>query len=144
MTNRFTFFGIRLLADRFIPSRSVTSPSIKIVGDPAALFAARPLASTSGLLFQQGSMDAFLYLALSRAVARQPILMASQIDDDFTWVRLGVLIWTWANQAYGKVAGVAALFAYSFCPTMLAYSHYVTTDFGAGRFFHPSFIPPSA
>src|SRR6266700_2020418 len=44
---------------------------------------------------------------------------------------LGVLVWAWANQAYGKVAATAALVAYSVCPTVLAYSHYVTTDFGA-------------
>ncbi len=44
---------------------------------------------------------------------------------------LGFLIWLWALQLWGEPAAWAALVAYAFNPAMLAFSHLVTTDFGA-------------
>jgi 4-amino-4-deoxy-L-arabinose transferase-like glycosyltransferase len=57
-------------------------------------------------------------------------LLPSRMMVILLGVGLGALIWVWSNQAYGKVAAIASLVAYSFCPVLLAYSHYVTTDFG--------------
>lgn len=47
---------------------------------------------------------------------------------------LGIYIYKWANELYGKNAGLLALFLYSFSPDMLAHSGFVSNDFGLAVF----------
>ncbi|PIV10318.1 MAG: hypothetical protein COS49_01140 [Candidatus Portnoybacteria bacterium CG03_land_8_20_14_0_80_41_10] len=48
---------------------------------------------------------------------------------------LGIYIFKWAKEIYGHRAGLLALLLYSFSPTFLAHSRYVTTDVGAAAAF---------
>ena len=41
---------------------------------------------------------------------------------------LGWLVWSWARALFGLRGGALALFLYTFCPTVLAHTHLVTTD----------------
>ena len=43
-------------------------------------------------------------------------------------VALGLLVFAWANALYGAEAALAALFLFSFSPSMLAHGHLVTLD----------------
>lgn len=43
-------------------------------------------------------------------------------------VLLGVVVWRWARELFGEIAGVAALALFAFCPTVIAHGHLVTMD----------------
>jgi len=45
-------------------------------------------------------------------------------------IGLGYLVWRWSKEVFGEVGAAASLTAYCFLPPILAFSHYVTTDFG--------------
>ncbi len=47
---------------------------------------------------------------------------------------LGFWVWSWAKESIGIQGANASLMAFAFCPPLLAYSHYVTTDFGVTVF----------
>jgi len=50
-------------------------------------------------------------------------------------ILLGYYVYRWTRELYGNKAGLLALFFYSFSPTFIAHSHYVTTDVGAAAAF---------
>jgi hypothetical protein len=52
---------------------------------------------------------------------------------------LGFFIFRWAQQLYGNGAGLLALGLYTFCPNVIAHSHFVTTDMGATTFLTITF-----
>lgn len=60
-------------------------------------------------------------------LARLPVMLAG--------VLLGLIIFLWAKQWYGYMAGIIALSLYVIEPNMLAHSHYVTTDIFFALFF---------
>jgi 4-amino-4-deoxy-L-arabinose transferase-like glycosyltransferase len=43
---------------------------------------------------------------------------------------LGLLVWHWARRLYGEGGGLAALYAYALCPSIIAHAHLATTDIG--------------
>lgn len=55
-------------------------------------------------------------------------------------ILLGVLIFQWTKTRYGNSAALIALTLYSFSPTILAHSQFVTTDIGAALAFFASLI----
>lgn len=44
---------------------------------------------------------------------------------------LGIYVFKWARELYGSLAGLLALFLYSFSPTFLAHGRFITTDVAA-------------
>jgi hypothetical protein len=57
---------------------------------------------------------------------RVPIVMLS--------ILLGVYVWRWARELYGRGAGLCALAFYCFSPNILAHSRLVTIDLGSSCF----------
>lgn len=55
--------------------------------------------------------------------SRFPIMLLALL---FGW-----MLFKWASQLYGNKVGLLTLFFYSFSPTIIAHSRYVTTDLGA-------------
>ncbi len=48
---------------------------------------------------------------------------------------LGLVLFLWARQMFGVVAGLATLALFAFDPTILSHGHYINTDVGAALFF---------
>ena len=59
------------------------------------------------------------------------ILFASRLPIMLLAVIFGWLFFVWVKKYYGFRVGLLTLFFYSFSPTVLAHSRYVTTDIGA-------------
>jgi hypothetical protein len=62
--------------------------------------------------------------------ARLPMVLLSAV--------LAVLVFSWAKQLHGALAGLLALVLYTFDPNIIAHSSVVTTDFGATFFIFVS------
>lgn len=63
------------------------------------------------------------------------ILFWSRLPMLLLTVLLGLLIYIWGSEAFGKKAGLFALFLYTFSPEILAHGHFVTTDVAAALGF---------
>lgn len=63
--------------------------------------------------------------------ARLPITLIAML--------LGVVLFLWARELGGALAGVLAVALYAFDPNMIAHSHYVTTDIGSATFIFIAF-----
>ena len=47
---------------------------------------------------------------------------------------MGVLVYLWARELYGRKAGLVALTFFAFCPTLIGHAHVVTIDAGGATF----------
>lgn len=63
------------------------------------------------------------------------IMFWSRLGPTIITLLLGVLIFIWARQLYGSIAGLFALTLFVFSPTFLAHGPLVTTDVGAAFAF---------
>jgi hypothetical protein len=61
-------------------------------------------------------------------VPAQTIIFWGRLPMVLLGILLGLLVYTWAREVYGHVAGLAALVLFAFCPNMLANSALVTMD----------------
>lgn len=76
----------------------------------------------NSFLYQSGNPAEQIFLA-----GRLPIILILLI--------LGIYIFLWARQLFGNKAALIALFLFSFSPTFIAHSRYVTTDAAAAAGF---------
>jgi len=71
--------------------------------------------------------------------------LSTNKDDDrlFLWGRLPILllalllgyfVYRWADELYGRNAGLMALLLYTFCPTIIAHSGFISYDIGLSCF----------
>jgi len=67
------------------------------------------------------------------------ILFWSRLPMIALLVLLGIYVWKWAKELLGQKWALAVLFLYSFSPTIIAHSHYVTTDLAATCFIFIAF-----
>ncbi len=58
----------------------------------------------------------------------QDIFVSARFMVTLMAAALGLLLWVWATQLYGRAAGLVALFLFSLSPSMLAHGHLVTLD----------------
>jgi len=63
------------------------------------------------------------------------IIIWSRLPMILIMILLGFYVFRWTREIYGDMAGLLALFLYSFSPTFLAHGRYVTTDVGAAAAF---------
>ena len=63
------------------------------------------------------------------------IIFAGRIPMILLLVFLGFFIFKWAKELFGNKASLLALFFFSFSPTFIAHSRYVTTDLAASFAF---------
>lgn len=61
-----------------------------------------------------------------------PALRAARVSTIVLGVLLGLILYVWARALWGSRGAVISLFLYSLSPTLLAHTHLVTTDLGAG------------
>ncbi len=64
----------------------------------------------------------------SGTLSRQRVLFLARLPSLLLGVLLGWLVWSWARALFGLRGGALALGLYTFCPTVLAHDHLVTTD----------------
>jgi len=67
------------------------------------------------------------------------ILFWSRLPMIAMLILLGVYVWKWAKELLGPKWALAVIFLYSFSPTIIAHSHYVTTDLAATCFIFIAF-----
>lgn len=67
------------------------------------------------------------------------ILFWSRLPIIALLILLGIYIWKWAKELLGAKWALAVLFLYAFSPTIIAHSHYVTTDLAATCFIFIAF-----
>lgn len=74
--------------------------------------------------------------------------LGNNADQILFWSRLpviallilaGFFFWRWARELLGEKWACVALFIFAFSPTLIAHSHYVTTDLGATTFIFIAF-----
>ncbi len=70
----------------------------------------------------------FLYLSNNNP---DRIILWSRIPLLFIMILLGIFVFRWTKELFGKKAGLLALILYAFSPNILAHGRYVTTDVGA-------------
>ncbi len=61
-------------------------------------------------------------------VGRRQVERLGRISTIGISILLGLLIYTWSKEWYGKTAGLIALFLFAFEPNIVAHAHLVTTD----------------
>jgi len=74
----------------------------------------------------------FLYSGVNDA---EKIIFFARLPFLLIGILLGLYVYRWAKELYGQYAGLFALFLYSLCPNMLAYTQLVITDFVFTAFF---------
>jgi hypothetical protein len=80
----------------------------------------------------------FLYESGNNA---DKIVFWSRIPMLLLLMLLGLFIYRWTKELYGKLPALFAVFLFSFSPTFLAHGRYVTTDVGAAfAFFFASYF----
>jgi len=62
------------------------------------------------------------------------ILLLARIPVILLGVLLGLYLYIWAKELYGRRAGLFALLLYTFSPNIIAHSRFVTTDLGVSAF----------
>jgi hypothetical protein len=70
------------------------------------------------------------HAAAPRQLTWPRTLFLARLPSLLLGLLLGVLVWCWARELFGDRAAALALFLYTFCPTINAHSHLVTTDIG--------------
>ncbi len=68
------------------------------------------------------------------SAAIDKIIFTARLPHVLLGALLGILVWLWSSEMYGKKAGLASLFFYSFCPNFLAHSPLANTDVGGAVF----------
>ncbi len=69
------------------------------------------------------------WLLTGNTLSRHTLVLYARGMVIILGIGLGVLIWVWTRTVFGAESGMAALFLYTFCPTLLSYSHLATLDF---------------
>jgi len=67
------------------------------------------------------------------------ILFWSRLPVIALLILLGIYIWKWARELLDEKWALVTLFLYAFSPTIIAHSHYVTTDLAAACFIFIAF-----
>jgi len=76
-----------------------------------------------------------LQFLFENSVDGKKLLFWSRIPNIILGVILGLYIFIWAKEVFGKKAAFSSLFLYSFCPNILANAELITTDFPLTAFF---------
>lgn len=83
--------------------------------------------ATWSLIKQWRFARAFLY---DNTVDADTILFTARLPNIGVGLILGLLIYAWGRQLYGRSGGLAALYLFAFSPSMLAHTRFATTDIG--------------
>jgi len=76
-----------------------------------------------------------LQFLFENSVDGKTLLFWSRIPNIILGVILGLYIFVWAKEVFGKKGAFLSLFLYSFCPNILANAELITTDFPLTAFF---------
>ncbi|MBU4185021.1 MAG: glycosyltransferase family 39 protein [Proteobacteria bacterium] len=90
-----------------------------------------PIINNDSKDFYQYSLQ-FLF---ENSVDGKKLLFWSRIPNIILGVILGLYIFIWAKEVFGKKAAFLSLFLYSLCPNILANAELITTDFPLTAFF---------